>query len=58
MAGNRMKIKNEEGNIIKRVMSLDKKGASTDYIIKWILAIAIITAVGFAIREIVSKFAG
>jgi hypothetical protein len=39
-------------------MSLDKKGASTDYIIKWILAIAIITAVGFAIREIVSKFAG
>ena len=36
----------------------DKKGASTDYIIKWILAIAIITAVGFAIREIVSKFAG
>ena len=53
-----MKIKNEEGNIIKRVMSLDKKGASTDYIIKWILAIAIITAAGFAIRGIVLKFAG
>jgi len=35
-----------------------KKGTSTDYVIKWIITVAIIVAVSLAIRTIVIRYSG
>lgn len=35
-----------------------KKGVATDEVIKWIIWIAIIFAVGFAVKKIVDKMIG